>query len=283
MSDRTDRTDRSAPSSARSSGEVSPGWFDNHCHLGGSDAAAELVRDARDAGVLGMIDVATDAPSALRCLEVAGGFDDVWATAGVHPHDAAGGTAELVDVVDRAIRSADPNLVAIGECGLDHHYDHSPRDAQVQAFVEQIELANRCDLPLVIHTREAWEETFDLLDRYGMPQSTVFHCFTGGPDEAERCVEMGAHLSISGIVTFNSAKDLRAAVAAAPLDRLMVETDSPYLAPVPHRGRPNRPALVAHVGAEVAALQGRRVDDVASITTATARRFYRLDDRRELG
>lgn len=255
-----------------------PVWFDNHCHLGDRGAAKDLVDDARSAGVIGMIDVATDADSTATCLQVAAEFDDVWATAGVHPHDAAGGTSDMVELVDAAIRTGDANLVAIGECGLDHHYDHSPHEAQRRAFAEQIELAHRVGLPLVIHTREAWEETFDLLVEHGMPQRTVFHCFTGGPDEAQRCIELGAHLSISGIVTFNSAQDLRAAVAATPLDRLMVETDSPYLAPVPHRGRKNRPALVAHVGEEVAALLDRPVAEVAEVTTATARRFYGLDD-----
>lgn len=275
-------------SDAAASSEVSVdgrpfGWFDNHCHLGERPVAGELVDDARAAGVLGMIDVATDAASSARCLEVARDFDDVWATAGVHPHDAAGGTAEVVELVEAAIRSGDPNLVAIGECGLDHHYDHSPPDAQRRAFIEQIALAHRVGLPLVIHTREAWEETFDLLEAHGVPPRTVFHCFTGGPDEAARCVEIGAHLSISGIVTFNSAQDLRAAVGAAPLDRLMVETDAPYLAPVPHRGRRNRPALVARVGEEVAALLGRPVEEVAATTTSTARWFYGLDEQRERG
>lgn len=272
-----------AVSSEASTGEMSLGWFDNHCHLGERSAAGELVSDARDAGVLGIIDVATDAASSARCLEVARDFDDVWATAGVHPHDAAGGTAEVVELVEAAIRSGDSKLVAIGECGLDHHYDHSPREAQRQAFIEQIDLAHRVGLPLVIHTREAWEETFDLLAEHGVPSRTVFHCFTGGPEEAARCVEMGAHLSISGIVTFNSAQELRAAVAATPLDRLMVETDAPYLAPVPHRGRRNRPALVVRVGEEVAMLLGRPIEEVAATTTATAQRFYGLDDLQERG
>jgi TatD DNase family protein len=138
-------------------------------------------------------------------------------------------------------------------------------------------MAHEHDLPLVIHTREAWEDTFAVLDTEGIPARTVFHCFTGGPGEAERCVERGALLSISGIVTFPSARELREAVQRTPLDRLMVETDSPYLAPVPHRGRPNVPAFVGLVGAAVAELHGQQVAEVARSTTSNAESFYGLD------
>ncbi|UDY37711.1 TatD family hydrolase [Dermatobacter hominis] len=253
-----------------------PTWIDNHCHLDGDDDPAALVAEALRAGVQELVTVGTDAERSAACLALAGRFDHVWATAGVHPHDADGGVAALSELVDAALDSGDRALVAIGECGLDHHYDHSPRDAQRRAFGEQIDLAHRTGLPLVIHTREAWDETFEVLAEHGVPERTVFHCFTGGPAEAERCLDVGALLSISGIVTFRSAQDLRDAVAGTPLDRLMVETDSPYLAPVPHRGKRNRPALVARVGEEVAALLGLPVDEVAAATTSTARRFYGL-------
>ena len=253
-----------------------PGWIDNHCHLDGEDDPGAVVADALGAGIRELVTVGTDAARSAACLELAGRFDHVWATAGVHPHDARNGVDELVELVETALEVGDGRLVAIGECGLDHHYGHSPRDEQRRAFGAQVDLAHRTGLPLVIHTREAWDETFEVLEEHGVPERTVFHCFTGGPAEAERCLEVGALLSISGIVTFRSAEDLRAAVAAAPLDRLMVETDSPYLAPVPHRGRRNRPALVARVGEEVAELLGRPVEEVAAATTATARRFYAL-------
>jgi TatD DNase family protein len=254
------------------------GWIDNHCHLDGEDDPAAVVADARGAGVDELVTVGTDAARSASCLELATRFDHVWATAGVHPHDATEGVGALTDLVDEALERGDRRLVAIGECGLDHHYDHSPRAAQRRAFGEQIDLAHRTGLPLVIHTREAWDETFEVLDEHGVPERTVFHCFTGGPVEAERCLAVGALLSISGIVTFKSAQDLRDAVAATPLDRLMVETDAPYLAPVPHRGSRNRPALVARVGEEVAALLDRPVDEVAAATSATARSFYGLPE-----
>ena len=269
-------------------------WVDNHCHLElerGDDGAyaamgrgptedsehtTSLLAAARAAGVIAMITVGTDAGSSRSGLELASRHPDVFATAGLHPHDATDGTEGVRRVVDEAFERGAPP-VAVGECGLDFHYDHSPRDVQREAFADQIRLAHELDLPLVIHTREAWKDTFDVLDAEGTPARTVFHCFTGGPADAEGCLERGALLSISGIVTFPSAQDIRDAVAVAPLARLMVETDSPYLAPVPLRGRPNTPALVGLIGAEVARVKGVEVAEVARVTTANARAFYRLD------
>jgi TatD DNase family protein len=256
-------------------------WFDNHCHLDGEDDVEAVIADARAAGVGGMVTVGTDEASSARCLALAADHDGVWATAGVHPHDAVDGVDGLRRLVDAARSGGDPGAapVAIGECGLDYHYDHSPRPVQREVFAAQVGLAHELGLPLVIHTREAWDDTFDVLAAEGVPDRTVFHCFTGGPAEAERGLAVGALLSVSGIVTFPSAGDLRDAVARTPLERLMVETDSPYLAPVPHRGRRNRPALVARVGEEVATLLGREVDDVAAATTATAHAFYGIGPR----
>ncbi len=249
-----------------------PRWTDNHCHLrGDAEQARATVEEARDAGVERLVDVGTDLASSHAAVERAAVLDGVWATAGVHPHDAAGGIKGLADLLTR------PEVVAVGECGLDYHYDHSPRDTQRAVFAAQIALAHEHGLPLVIHTREAWEDTFTILDREGVPEHTVMHCFTGGPDEAQASLERGALLSFSGIVTFKTADDLRAAVARCPLDRMMVETDSPYLAPEPHRGRKNRPALVGLVGEAVAAAAGAGVDEVAAATWDNAERFYGLD------
>ncbi len=252
-----------------------PDWIDNHCHLDGEDDAAGLVAEARAGGVVGLITVGTDLERSRAAVAVARRHPAVWATAGIHPHDASGGCGGLRELLADGV--ADGTVVAVGECGFDFHYDHSPRQRQADVFAEQVGLAHATGLPLVIHTREAWEETFELLDREGVPPRTVFHCFTGGPEEADECLARGALLSLSGIVTFPSAAELRAAAAAAPLDRVMVETDSPYLAPVPHRGRRNRPVHVARVGEEVASLMGRPVEEVAAATTATARVVYGLD------
>ena len=244
-------------------------WFDNHCHLTTMKIdPAEAVAQAADAGVTRLLTVGCSVEDALLAAEIASSFDQVWATAGVHPHEAASGIDGLAPVLD------DPNVVAVGECGLDYHYDYSPRPAQTDTFRRQIALAHERNLALVIHTREAWDDTFDVLDREGVPERTVFHCFTGGPTEAEAALARGALISFSGIITFPSADDLRAAALVTPLDRLLVETDSPYLAPVPHRGRPNVPAHVSVVGEFVSDLLGLAAEDVAAATTANARALY---------
>jgi TatD DNase family protein len=247
-------------------------WIDDHCHLDRDPATADAqVAAAAAAGVARLITVGCDVDQSADYVAAARRHPGVvWATAGVHPHDAKDGLDGLEALLDH------PEVVAVGECGLDFHYDHSPRDQQRQVFAAQIALAHAHDLTLVIHTREAWTETFEVLEAEGVPERTVFHCFTGGVDEAARCLEMGAVLSFSGIVTFPSATDLQAAVRACPLDRLLVETDSPYLAPVPHRGQRNRPEWVVAVGEAVATLQGVDVADVAAATWATAARTYRL-------
>jgi TatD DNase family protein len=169
-----------------------------------------------------------------------------------------------------------PRVVAVGECGLDYHYDHSPREVQQAAFAEQVTWAIGLDLALVIHTRSAWDDTFAVLAEVGVPERTVFHCFTGGPGEARRALDAGGHLSFSGIATFPGAPEVREAAALCPADRLLVETDAPYLAPVPHRGRPNTPAWVPVVGAAVAAARGEPVEAVEQATADNARRLFRL-------
>jgi TatD DNase family protein len=251
-------------------------WIDNHCHVAGSSDLAGVLSDAAAAGVVAMVDVACTVEQSERHPTLLADLPNVWGTVGVHPHDAEpdeprlGRLAELLDEYpDR--------LVAVGECGLDYFYEHSPRDAQQRVFAAQVQLAHERDLPLVIHTRDAWDDTFTVLASEGVPRRTVFHCFTGGPAEAERCLELGAVLSISGIVTYASAGDLREAVALAPLERLMVETDSPYLKPsqVKDKGK-NRPALVPYVGQKVASVKGVPVEQVAAATTARAREFFGL-------
>ena len=167
-------------------------------------------------------------------------------------------------------------MVGIGECGLDYHYDHSPRDAQRAAFAAQIGLAFRHRLALVIHTREAWDDTIDILVATGVPEHTIIHCFTGGPEEARRCLDLGASLSFSGVVTFKTAVEVREAAKICPFDRLLIETDSPFLTPVPHRGSPNEPARVPLVGATIAAVKGVSRELVAEVSTRNARASFGL-------
>lgn len=246
---------------------VARGWTDTHCHIHDDKMAhevAETLQRARDHGVERFIVIGTDAPTCESATSIASGHVDVWATVGLHPHDAVNGVDSIVPFIDRE------RVVAIGECGLDYHYEHSPREVQLRAFAEQIALAKEHDLTLVIHTRDAWRDTFDVLDAEGIPDNTVIHCFTGGPEEARQCLDRGAHISFSGIVTFKNAAELREAAVMCPIDRILVETDSPFLAPVPHRGKPNEPAHVGIVGTAIADLRGHDVADFAARTTANA-------------
>jgi len=308
-------------------------WFDSHCHLqsdyladeegaGGQEAethrephatrlAATIAR-ASEAGVTRMVCVGTDATTSREAVDLARRMaraDSVatavgvqmWATVGLHPHDAINGVetldsilgAELPDLgvgsdAGSAVGSdagsavgSDANnpstiVVGIGECGLDYHYDHSPRDAQRAAFAAQIGLAFRHRLALVIHTREAWDDTIDILVATGVPEHTIIHCFTGGPEEARRCLDLGASLSFSGVVTFKTAVEVREAAQICPIDRLLIETDSPFLTPVPHRGSPNEPARVPLVGATIAAVKGVSRELVAEVSTRNARASFGL-------
>lgn len=254
-----------------------PSWVDSHCHLqDDKDPAATLDR-ARQAGVERLVCVGTDAGTSRRAVALANALGrSVWATVGLHPHEASRGMAPVLAVLDELRPSAASRVVAVGECGLDYHYDQSPRAAQREAFAAQIRLARERRLALVVHTREAWDDTFSILGDEGVPERTVFHCFSGGPDEAGRCLELGGYLSFSGIVTFTSADDVRAAAASCPPERLLVETDSPFLAPVPHRGRRNEPALLPAVGAAVAAACGRTPEEVAASSASAAEAVFVL-------
>jgi TatD DNase family protein len=246
-------------------------WADSHCHLQYEGLPADALARARDAGVGRVICVGTDADQSQKAIEVVlAPPGQVWAPVGLHPHDASQGVDSVVGLLGAS------EVVGVGECGLDYHYDHSPREAQREAFAAQVALAHEHGLALVIHTREAWDDTFDILSAEDVPERTVFHCFTGGPVEARRALDAGASLSFSGIITFKTAGDLREAAAITPLDRLLVETDAPYLTPVPHRGTPNQPAHVALVGAAVAAARGVPVDEVEGATWANTAALFGL-------
>ena len=221
-------------------------WTDSHCHLQGAADPDGALERARAAGVTRVVCIGTD-------------------------KEGVDGVAALLEEVAGAEQSA---LVAVGECGLDYHYDHSPRATQRDAFAAQVGLAHRYGLALVVHTREAWDDTLAILRAEGVPERTVFLCFTGGPAEARRCLDLGGFLSFSGIVTFRGAGGVRDAAAQCPTERLLVETDSPFLTPAPYRGRPNEPAFVPLVGAAVAEARGEAPDEVAASSwAATAAAF----------
>jgi TatD DNase family protein len=276
--------------------DASSGWIDSHCHLQdtyrpGGVGVLDAVEQAVKAGVVGLVCVGTDAETSRQAVAlvgqvrasvggdgsgaVDGGFG-AWATVGLHPHDASEGPAEVEQVLDEAMTEHPGVVVAVGECGLDYHYDHSPRPVQRQVFASQIAMAARRDLTLVVHTRNAWDDTLDILTRSERPERVVMHCFTGGPDEARRCLDLGAFLSFSGIVTFKNADDVRGAAELCPTDRLLVETDAPFLAPVPHRGEDNRPALVSLVGVAVATLKDMAPEELATSTRAATRAAFSL-------
>ena len=250
-------------------------WVDSHCHVHDEripDGAAGAVASAREAGVTTMITVGCDRATSHAAIATAAAHAGVFATVGLHPHEAAAGVESIVDLLDT------PGIVAVGEAGLDYYYDHAPRAAQRDVFAAQIQLAHARALPLVIHTRDAWDDTFDILAAEGAPSRTIFHCFTGGPDEVRRCLDLEAFVSFSGIVTFKGATDVQAAAKLCPFERMLVETDSPYLAPVPHRGATNRPAWVPHVGRFIAELRGVTTERVEASSTAAAGLAFPLID-----
>jgi len=255
-------------------------WIDSHCHLqfeGKGPTPEEAVARALDAGVERMVCIGTDLPTSREAIRLAGEFPEVWATVGLHPHDAS----KLGDEWDGLAGLAGAErVVGIGECGFDLYYRHSEPDDQEAAFRAQLRLAAERGLPLIIHSRDAWAETFGVLESEGVPERTVFHCFTGGPAEAERALELGCWLSYSGIVSFKAADDLRSAAALTPADRLLVETDSPFLAPVPHRGKPNEPAFLPDVGAALAGARNEPLEVVAAGTRANALAFFWPSDPR---
>ena len=251
--------------------------IDSHCHVGepeyDADREAVLAR-ARAAGVRGMIVVAAgpDVESNRRAIGVAEREADCSAVVGIHPHFAERVDDALVGEIRRL--AANPAVVGIGESGLDFHYDHSPRERQAAEFRRFAALARELDLPLVVHSRNAADETLAIL-REAKSERAIFHCFTYDAAVARRAVDAGYFVSFSGIVTFKNAGDLREAARIVPADRLLVETDSPYLAPEPKRGGRNEPARVADVVACLARVRGTSVEEIAEITSENTERFFR--------
>ena len=246
---------------------------DSHCHLDFPDFAAEreaIIARARSAGVETMLTISTRLDEFDGVRAIAEAHDAIWCSVGDHPHEAKDHDALVPQ--ELVARAAHPKVVGIGETGLDFHYDLSPRDVQERVFRVHIEASRETGLPLIIHAREADREVARILDEERPPPG-VMHCFSSGRTLAEAALAVGFYISISGIVTFRNAEELRAIVCDLPVDRLLVETDAPYLAPVPYRGKRNEPAFVAATAAAVAALKGLQAEDLAEITSAN---FFRL-------
>ncbi len=240
-------------------------------------SAALALQHAHAAGVDRVVVIGTDSSSSAEALAITemSGDVQIFATVGLHPHDALSDVEEIVALA----RRGHSRLVGIGECGLDYFYEHSPRSAQQVAFARQIQLAHELDLALVIHCRDAFDDLFEIFDVEGVPARTVIHCFTGTATEASACLERGCDISLSGVVTFKNAESLREAARLVPLDRLHVETDSPFLAPVPYRGRPNEPALVSVVGEFLAELRGEDLEEVRRQTSQNSARLFNFGPR----
>lgn len=253
--------------------------IDTHCHLTfeplADDVPAVLER-SRQAGVTAWITVGTNLADSRKTVELAGRYEGLYASVGIHPHDAKeadeGAMAEL-----KALAQSD-KVVAIGETGLDFHYNFSKQPDQKRVFAHHLNLAKELGLPVIVHSRNAFDETLEILDRHGDGlKDVVFHCFGGSSDQARQLLDRGYHISFTGVVTFKNAQTAREAAASVPMDRLMVETDCPYMSPEPVRGqKPNEPALMLHTARLLAELKGLSVDQFTRDSTQTAVRFFGL-------
>jgi len=256
--------------------------IDSHCHLDSQEFDAdreEVIDRALAAGVEHMMAIGTgNGPPDLEAgIRIADKYPCFYATVGIHPHDAAKASpADLRRVSDLL---AHPKVLAVGEIGLDYHYDFSPRETQKSVFIEQMAIAAQARKPIVIHTREAWDDTMALIEQHWGPHGIggIMHCFSGGPADAQRALDLGFYLSFGGIVTFPKATDVQAAAKAAPRDRILIETDAPYLAPVPKRGKRNEPALIVHTGRKLAELRGESFEDICTIATSNFRELMRVN------
>jgi len=259
-----------------------PFLVDSHCHLDypelSRDATGVMAR-ARNAGVGHMLTIGTKITQFPNVLSIAERFDNVSCSVGIHPHEAA--VEPEMDVEKLTAFARHPKVVAFGETGLDFFYEHSPRLEQERSFRVHIAAARENNLPVIVHTRDADQETATILAQEVEKGvfTGVIHCFSSGRNLAEQCLALGFYISLSGIVTFKKAEALREVVNLVPMDRILVETDSPYLAPVPHRGKTNEPAFVAHTAAAVAQIKGISRDELAKATTEN---FFRLFSKAKL-
>jgi TatD DNase family protein len=258
---------------------------DSHCHLDYpqfSDDFAGTIARARNAGVGMMVSIGVKLTTFDQVRAIAEKADHIYCTIGVHPHEA--GEEGLSSPEPLLAKADDPKIIGIGESGLDYFYDNAPRDAQRQSFRAHIAACRETGLPLIVHTRDADDDTMDILeDEYEKgPFTGVIHCFSSSAALAQRALKIGFYISCSGIITFNSAKAIRAALEDVPLDRLLVETDAPYLAPVPKRGKPNEPSYVAHTAAKLAEIKGVSLEEITRNTTDNFFRLFTRADRKNL-
>jgi TatD DNase family protein len=253
--------------------------IDTHAHLTFeqlADNVDEVLLRSKEAGVTSWITVGTDPEQNQKVIELAEKYDNLYAAVGIHPHEAKDVTT---DTMIHLIKLAEyPKVVAIGETGLDYHYDHSPREEQKSVFINHLQIAGELKLPVIIHSREAFDETIEIVDEFaGQIEKIVFHCFTGTADQAQTIIDKGFYISFTGAVTFKNAKNVRQAAEAVPIEKMMIETDCPYMSPEPMRKqRINEPALLVYTAEFLAELKGLLPEEFADITTATAQRFFAI-------
>ena len=253
-------------------------FIDTHCHLDILESTPEeTIIEAKQAGVQRMVTIAVDEPSLDFVSSTVQEFPAVYGSVGFHPHDASKLTKSLLQKI-RQLAEEQHKLIAIGETGLDYHYMNSPAEIQQQAFRKQLQLAVELNLPVILHSREAETDTLNILQEFPVPSLGVAHSFTSSIEMARTLVEMGWYLGINGIVTFKNAEDLREVVRWLPLEHLLLETDSPFLAPIPFRGKPNKPAHIPAIATFIAELREISLEELAQQTTANAQRLFNFDE-----
>lgn len=253
--------------------------FDTHAHL--DDEAfdidrEEVIENIRNSPVGRIVNIGSSLKSSVRSVELAQDHDFIYAAVGIHPHEANALTADAITQIIQLTRH--PKVVAIGEIGLDYYYDFAPRNVQQRCFIEQIQLAKELALPFVIHSRDATKDTYDILNEYAKDTRFVLHCYSQSREMVQQYVKLGGYISFAGTLTFKNATNLKEAIHAVPLDRLLIETDSPYLSPVPKRGQRNNPTYVQYVAAEAARLLNISFEQISNITTKNAHTFYGISD-----
>lgn len=251
--------------------------IDSHAHLGWDsfkEDRDDVILRAREQGVVQIVQAGVDLVSIPDQLSLAEQHAHIYNGVGLHPHEAKLWNEASADLLRQAARHK--SVVGVGECGLDFFYNHSDREVQIEVFKQQADLAIELDLPIIIHTRDAWDETFEVLMARKGRLRGVFHCFTGGPEVLPAIKELDFYVSFSGIVTFSSAKNIQAAAALVPLERIMVETDCPYLAPNGRRGKRNEPSFIWLTAEFLAKLRGTTCEELAQVTAENARRLFKL-------
>jgi len=250
-------------------------FIDSHAHLVSLEDLPEVLKRAQENNIEKIVSISSDIPSSKATISLAEKYDYIFATTGLHPHSAKEMSEEVLSGIDRFAEQQ--GVVAIGETGLDYFYMNSDKEIQINSFTEHIRLGKKHNLPIIIHVRDADQDMIEILTNESAADTPgVIHCFTGNYETAKKYLDLGYYISFSGIVTFKRSEELREAAKKIPKDKILIETDSPYLAPVPHRGKPNEPSYVKHVAETVADVRGISFEEVAELTKANAERLFRI-------